>query len=54
MMIEVLHAARANSLTSVLILLDLSAAFKTVNHQMPLSTLTGLGVFGYSLHLHHT
>ena len=41
---ESLHAARASSLSSVLILLDLSVAFDTVNHQILLATLTEIGI----------
>ncbi|KAK3529171.1 hypothetical protein QTP70_019409, partial [Hemibagrus guttatus] len=41
-----LHAARSAKLSSVLILLNLSAAFDTVNNKTLLSTLRSLGICG--------
>ena len=46
---EALHLARAKGLSSALILLDLSAAFDTVNHQILLSSMSELGVAGSAL-----
>ncbi|KAK3568177.1 hypothetical protein QTP86_034106 [Hemibagrus guttatus] len=43
---EKLHAARSAKLSSVFVLLDLSAAFDTVNHKTLLSTLRSLGICG--------
>ena len=46
---DALATARASFLSSVLILLDLSAAFDMVNHQLLTSTLAELGISGTAL-----
>ncbi|KAJ8335100.1 hypothetical protein SKAU_G00407390 [Synaphobranchus kaupii] len=46
---EALATARASSLSSVLILLDLSAAFNMVNHKLLIPTLTEIGISGTAL-----
>ncbi len=48
---EALWITKADSKSSVLILLDLSAAFDTVNHQIILSTLLSLDITGSPFHL---
>ncbi len=47
--VEALRLARVDSKSSILILLDLSVAFDTVNHQILLSTLLTKGISGTAL-----
>ncbi len=47
--VEALRLARADSISSMRILQDLSAAFDMVNHQILLSTLLGKGTSGTAL-----
>ncbi|KAJ8353048.1 hypothetical protein AAFF_G00115190 [Aldrovandia affinis] len=46
---EALHGAKSRSLSSVLLLLDLSAAFDTVDHRILLSSLVEMGISGSAL-----
>ncbi|KAJ8386453.1 hypothetical protein AAFF_G00170500 [Aldrovandia affinis] len=46
---EALHGAKSQSLSSVLLLLDLSAAFDTVDHRILLSSLIEMGISGSAL-----
>ena len=46
---DALATARTSFLSSVLILLELSAAFSTVNHQLLISTLAEMGITGTTL-----
>ncbi|KAJ8395857.1 hypothetical protein AAFF_G00027400 [Aldrovandia affinis] len=46
---EALQGAKSQSLGSVLLLLDLSAAFDTVDHQILLSSLVEMGISGSAL-----
>ncbi len=48
--VEALRLARADSTSSILILLDLSAALDTVNHQILLSALLAKGISGIQNH----
>ncbi|KAJ8390127.1 hypothetical protein AAFF_G00110010 [Aldrovandia affinis] len=46
---EALHGAKSQSLSSALLLLDLSAAFDTMDHQILLSSLVEMGISGSAL-----
>ncbi|KAJ8391889.1 hypothetical protein AAFF_G00083600, partial [Aldrovandia affinis] len=46
---EALHGAKSQSLSSALLLLDLSAAFDTVDHRILLSSLVKMGISGSAL-----
>ncbi len=47
--VEALRLVRADSKSSILMLLDLSTAFEKVNHQILLSNLLAKGILGAAL-----
>ncbi len=47
---EAHRIAKTDSKSSILVLLDISVTFNTVNHQILLSTLSSLGITGIQLH----